>query len=516
MIPYRPEPLTDFRSADAAAAFDTALAAVERQLGVETPLVIGGRRIMTERRLRSINPSARDETVGLSAQADAALAEQALLAANRAYADWSRRTPQFRADLLLKAAALLRRRKHEFSAWLLLEAGKSRGEADADTAEAIDFLEYYARQALQLELRAAAELVALPGENNRLSYLPLGVGVIIAPWNFPLAILVGMSMAAVVAGNTVVVKPASATPIIAAKWQELLEEAGLPDGVVQLLPGSGSEIGDYLVTHPLTRFVSFTGSRDVGVHIAGLAAQLTPGQKWLKRYVAEMGGKDGIVVNADADLELAAAGIVASAFGYSGQKCSACSRAIVHEAVYDELLERCTALTAKLTVGDVRDPHVYTGPVIDESSQRKIAGYLALAPQEGRVVAGGQLLEGTGFFVQPTLVADVAPDARLMQEEIFGPVLAFAKARDWTEALRIANDTDYGLTGSVYTRSRAAVEAAIREFHVGNLYINRKCTGAVVGAHPFGGFNMSGTDSKAGGPDYLQLFTQLKLVSELL
>jgi len=516
MIAYRPEPLTDFRDPAAAAAFAAALAAVERRLGVETPLVIGGRRIMTERRIRSVNPSDPSETVGLSAQADAALAEAALQAAGRAYADWSRRCPQFRADLLLKAAALLRRRKHEFSAWLLLEAGKSRSEADADTAEAIDFLEYYARQALRLAERAAAELVALPGENNRLSYLPLGVGVIIAPWNFPLAILVGMSAAAIVAGNTAVVKPASAAPIVAAKWLELLEEAGLPDGVVQLLPGSGGEIGDFLVAHPLTRFVSFTGSREVGVRIAGLTAQLAPGQKWLKRYVAEMGGKDGIVVNADADLELAAAGIVASAFGYSGQKCSACSRAIVHEAIYDELLDRCATLTEALTVGDVRDPAVFTGPVIDASSRRKIAGYLALASQEGRIVVGGELIEGAGFFVQPTIVADVAPQARLMQEEIFGPVLAFAKARDWPEALRIANDTDYGLTGSVYARSREAIETAGREFHVGNLYINRKCTGAVVGAHPFGGFNMSGTDSKAGGPDYLQLFTQLKLVSELL
>lgn len=516
MYAYRPEPLTDFQDERSASAFQQALDKVSDQLGLEVPIVIGGERIQTNRRIQSVNPSQAQETIGYAAQADLLLVEKAIAAAERAYTSWSRTKPEVRADCLWKAAAILRRRKHEFSAWMLLEAGKSRAEADADTAEAIDFMEYYGRQVGRLEDRARQELMYIPGENNRLSYEPLGVGIILSPWNFPLAILAGMTTAAIAAGNTVVVKPSSQTPIIAYKLMELLEEAGLPPGVVNFLPGNGEAIGDALVMHPRTRFISFTGSKEVGVRISERAAKMAPGQIWIKRYVAEMGGKDAIIVDADADLQLAASGIVTSAFGYSGQKCSACSRAIVHKDVYDELLELCVELTNRIQVGDVRDPGNYTGPVIDMKSQRKIAGYLKVAKQEGRIAAGGALIEGSGFFVQPTIVADVAPDARLMQEEIFGPVLAFAKAEDLTDALRIANNTEFGLTGSIYAKSRTAIERARSEFHVGNLYINRKCTGAVVGVHPFGGFHMSGTDSKAGGPDYLLLFTQLKLTSELL
>ncbi|UJF35869.1 L-glutamate gamma-semialdehyde dehydrogenase [Paenibacillus hexagrammi] len=516
MIPYAPEPLSNFGDEAVAKAFQSALDEVSRQAGLEVPLVIGGKRVNTTRHIRSLNPSNRNETVGLASQADELLAGAAVDAAEKAYVHWSRETPESRADLLLKAAALLKRRKHEFSAWLVLEAGKSRVEADADTAEAIDFMEYYARQVGKLSARASSELFGASGEINRLTYLPLGVGVIVSPWNFPLAILAGMTTAAIAVGNTVVVKPSSQTPIIAYKFVELLEDAGIPAGVVNYMPGSGEEIGDYLVQHPRVRFISFTGSKDVGLHISELAAKVSPGQKWIKRYVAEMGGKDGIIVNHDADLDLAAAGIVSSAFGYSGQKCSACSRAIVHKDVYDQVLDKCVKLTQKLKIGDVRDAANFTGPVIDERSQRKIIQYLEIAKQEGNVLTGGSAISADGFFIEPTIVADVQPDARLMQEEIFGPVLAFAKAENWDEALRIANQTEFGLTGSIYAKSRAAIEQAKAQFHVGNLYINRKCTGATVGVHPFGGFNMSGTDSKAGGPDYLMLFTQLKLVSELL
>ncbi|TGV28952.1 aldehyde dehydrogenase family protein, partial [Mesorhizobium sp. M00.F.Ca.ET.186.01.1.1] len=358
------------------------------------------------------------------------------------------------------------------------------------------------------------DLPRIPDEDNELYYIPLGVGVVIPPWNFPLAIMAGMTTAALVAGNTVVLKPASTTPVIAAKFMEILEDAGVPAGVVNFVPGSGSEIGDFLVEHTLTRFISFTGSRDVGLRINELAAKHRPGQKWMKRLVAEMGGKDSIVVDNDCDIELAAQSIVASAFGFSGQKCSACSRAIVHQDVYDQVLGRVVELTNQLTVGDVRTNEFYTGPVVDEKAYNKILEYIEIGKTEGKLVAGGEKGPETGYFIKPTVFADVDPQARVMQEEIFGPVVAFCKANDFDHALEIANNTEYGLTGAVISRNRAHLERAREEFHVGNLYFNRKCTGALVGVHPFGGFNMSGTDSKAGGPDYLLLFTQAKMVSE--
>lgn len=516
MLPYRPEPLTDFRKHEEEQALAASLSRVASQMGESYPLLIGGRPVWTADRIRSVQPSEPDQTVGFVSKADAKLAEQAVQAAHQAFPAWSALAAEERATVLFKAAAIMRRRKHEFSAWLIVEAGKNRAEADADTAEAIDFMEYYGRQMLRLTKRGAEELTPLSGERNELSYVPLGIGVVIAPWNFPLAILCGMTTAAIVAGNTVVVKPASATPVVAYQFAKLLEEAGVPAGVVNFVPGSGSEIGDLLVQHPLVRFVSFTGSKDVGVRMSELAAHAGPGQRWLKRFIGELGGKDGIVVLSDADLDAAAKAIVASAFGYSGQKCSACSRAVIHRDVYDEVLERCLQLAAALRVGSALDAVTDVGPVIDEAARRKILGYMDIAKQEGRLLLGGGAAPGNGYYVQPTIVADVQPSSRLMQEEIFGPVLAFAKASDVDDAFRIANDTEFGLTGSIFTRDRHAIERAKREFHVGNLYINRKCTGAIVGGHPFGGFNMSGTDSKAGGPDYLLLFTQPKLTSELL
>ena len=514
VVDFKNEPYTDFSKEENRRAFEEALRKVEAELGREYDLIIGGERIKTDRKAQSINPSNIDQVVGIVSQADTALAEKAIQAALKAFETWRRVPPEARARYLFKAAAILRRRKHEFSAWMVYEAGKSWAEADADTAEAIDFMEYYGRQMIKLAERQP--LVRIPTEDNEMYYIPLGVGAIIPPWNFPLAIMVGMTTSAIVTGNTVVLKPASTTPVIAAKFMEILEEAGLPAGVVNYVPGPGSEIGDYLVDHPKIRFISFTGSKEVGLRIYERAAKRQPGQLWLKRVIAEMGGKDAIIVDSSADLELAAQGIVVSAFGFSGQKCSACSRAIVLEDVYDQVLELVAEKTKALKVGDVRNPDVFTGPVIDEKAYNKILSYIEIGKSEGRLVVGGGKGEGNGYFIQPTIFADVDPRARIMQEEIFGPVVAFTKAKDFDHALEIANNTEYGLTGSVYSRNRFNLEKAREEFHVGNLYFNRKCTGALVGVHPFGGFNMSGTDSKAGGPDYLLLFTQAKVVSEVL
>ncbi|GAB6934653.1 L-glutamate gamma-semialdehyde dehydrogenase [Calditerricola yamamurae] len=514
VVDFKNEPLTDFSKEENRRAFEEALRKVEAELGREYDLIIGGERIKTDRKIQSINPSNIDQVVGVVSQADTALAEKAVQAALKAFETWKRVPAEARARYLFKAAAILRRRKHEFSAWMVYEAGKSWAEADADTAEAIDFMEYYGRQMIKLAERQP--LVRIPTEDNEMYYIPLGVGAVIPPWNFPLAIMVGMTTSAIVTGNTVVLKPASTTPVIAAKFMEILEEAGLPAGVVNYVPGSGGEIGDYLVDHPKIRFISFTGSKEVGLRIYERAAKRHPGQLWLKRVIAEMGGKDSIIVDSSADLELAAQGIVVSAFGFSGQKCSACSRAIVLEDVYDQVLELVAEKTKALKVGDVRNPDVFTGPVIDEKAYNKILSYIEIGKNEGRLVVGGGKGEGNGYFIQPTIFADVDPQARIMQEEIFGPVVAFTKAKDFDHALEIANNTEYGLTGSVYSRNRFNLEKAREEFHVGNLYFNRKCTGALVGVHPFGGFNMSGTDSKAGGPDYLLLFTQAKVVSEVL
>ncbi|TNJ63699.1 L-glutamate gamma-semialdehyde dehydrogenase [Paenibacillus hemerocallicola] len=509
---FKNEPFTDFNDAGNNLEYDAALQRVAAELGGDYPLVIGGERIQTNRKFQSVNPAAKEQVVGIVSQADASLAEKAISTAATAFESWKLTEPGERARYLYKAAALVRRRKHEFSAWLTYEAGKTRAEADADTAEAIDFMEFYARE--MQRLAEPQPLTRIDGEDNELYYIPLGVGIVIPPWNFPLAILAGMTTAALVAGNTVVLKPASTTPVIAAKFAELLREAGIPDGVVNYLPGPGGEIGDYLVDHPLTRFICFTGSRDVGLRINERAAKTAPGQKWIKRVIAEMGGKDSIVVDSDCDTDLAAEAIVASAFGFSGQKCSACSRAIVHEDVYDEVLAKVTERANKLVMGSPAAAGTNVGPVIDEKAYRSIRHYVQIGKREGRLVLGGGTGDPGGYYIEPTIFADVGPEARIAQEEIFGPVVAFMKAKSFDEALEWANNTDYGLTGAVISRNRAHLERARREFFAGNLYFNRKCTGALVGAHPFGGFNMSGTDSKAGGRDYLLLFTQAKLVSE--
>ncbi|TKC14795.1 L-glutamate gamma-semialdehyde dehydrogenase [Robertmurraya kyonggiensis] len=510
---YKHEPFTDFSVEKEREGYLLGLKTVESYLGKDYDLVIGGERISTEEKIVSINPSNKEEVIGRVSKASKDLAEKAMQAAVEAFKTWKKVKPESRADVLFKAAAILRRRKHEFSALLTKEAGKPWSEADADTAEAIDFLEFYARQ--MLKIKDGVPVQSRPNEDNRYNYIPLGVGVIISPWNFPLAIMAGTTVAAIVSGNTVLLKPASTTPIVAAKFVEVMEEAGLPAGVLNFVPGSGAEVGDYLVDHKDTRFISFTGSRDVGLRIYERASKLNEGQIWLKRVIAEMGGKDTIVVDKEADLELAAQSIVASSFGFSGQKCSACSRAVIVEDVYDQVLNRVVELTNALTQGDPVDQNNYMGPVIDQAAFDKILSYVEIGKQEGRLMTGGEGDNSKGFFVKPTVFADLDPEARLMKEEIFGPVVGFTKAKDFDEAIEIANNTEYGLTGAVITTNRVNMEKAREDFHVGNLYFNRGCTGAIVGYQPFGGFNMSGTDSKAGGPDYLLLHMQAKTTSEM-
>ncbi len=511
--PYKTEPLTDFTVEENRQAYLQGLKTVESYLGQDYDLIIGGEKITTEDKIVSYNPANKEEVIGRVSKANQELSEKAMQAAVEAYKTWKKTKPEVRADVLFKAATIIRRRKHEFSALMTKEAGKPWREADADTAEGIDFLEYYGRQ--MLGMKDGAPVLSRPNEFNRYDYIPLGVGIIISPWNFPFAIMAGTTVAAIVSGNTVLLKPASTTPIIAAKFVEVMEEAGLPKGVLNFVPGSGAEVGDYLVDHKDTRFISFTGSRDVGLRIFERSSKVGKGQVWMKRLIAEMGGKDTIVVDSEADLELAAQSIVAGAFGFSGQKCSACSRAVVVEDVYDRVLNRVVELTNDLTVGDPIDQGNYMGPVNDHNAFKKIMEYIEIAKSEGKVLTGGKGDNSKGYFIKPTVVADLSPTARIMQEEIFGPVVGFTKAKDFTEAIEIANNTEYGLTGAVITNNRAHLEQAREDFHVGNLYFNRSCTGAIVGYQPFGGFNMSGTDSKAGGPDYLLLHMQAKSTSEM-
>ena len=513
MIPYKHEPFTDLSIEENRNAYLKGFKTVEAYLGQDFPLVIGGERVTTEDKIVSFNPANKEEIVGRVSKSNKELAEKAMQSADEAFKTWSKTKPEVRADVLFKAAAIVRRRKFEFSALLTKEAGKPWNEADADTAEAIDFMEYYGRQ--MLRLKEGMPMESRPGEYNRYDYIPLGVGVVISPWNFAFAIMAGTTVAAMVAGNTVLLKPASATPVVSYKFIEVLEEAGMPPGVVNYIPGPGSEVGDYLVDHPNTRFISFTGSKDVGLRIAERSAKVNEGQIWLKRLIAEMGGKNSMVVDKEGDLELAAQSIVKSAFGFSGQKCSAGSRAIIVEDVYDEVLERVVELTNELTIGDPVEQSNFMGPVIDAAAYKKIMDYIEIGRNEGRIAAGGTGDDSTGYFVNPTVIADLDPKDRVMQEEIFGPVVGFTKAKDFKEAIDIANDTEYGLTGGVITNNREHLEYARENYHVGNLYFNRGCTGAIVGYQSFGGFNMSGTDSKAGGPDYLALHMQAKITSEM-
>jgi len=515
--PFSNEPVVDFRQQHNAQAMRAAIQKIRGEMGREYDLVIGGKRTRTSEKIKSLNPARPSEIVGVHQKAGVEHVKPAMEAALTAFESWKTVPIEERAGLLLRTAEIIRKRKPEFNAWMVLEVGKNWDEAEADTCEAIDFLEFYAR--LALHMAQAEPAVQLPGERDQLRYIALGVGAVIPPWNFPLAIMCGMTAASVVCGNTVVLKPSSDSPTIAAKFFEALEEAGSPPGVVNFCPGSGAMFGNGLVEHPKTRFIAFTGSRDVGLDINVRAAQHRPGQLWIKRAILEMGGKDSIIVAADADVDAAVEGVAASAFGFQGQKCSACSRAIVDTAVYDIFVQKLQARVAKIRIGDPAE-NAPAGPVVNAGALKSITHYIEVGAGEGRVIAGGRLaaLPGfdDGYFMEPTVIADIAPTARLAQEEIFGPVLAVIRASDFDDALAIANNTEYGLTGSIYSTSPQQIERARNEFFVGNLYINRKCTGAIVGAHPFGGFNMSGTDSKAGGADYLYLFSQAKSIAEKL
>ncbi|HUL44990.1 MAG TPA: L-glutamate gamma-semialdehyde dehydrogenase [Bacteroidota bacterium] len=489
-----------------------AIAELESNFGKEYPNLVGGQKVESRDKFQSLNPSNPNEVVGVFQKGTAEDATRALDVALSAFRKWQDVSPEKRAAYLFKAAKIMRRRRYEMNAAMIMEVGKTWPEADADTAEAIDFLEFYGREMLRYADQEPA--VQLPGEKDELRYIPLGTGVIIPPWNFPLAILAGMTSAAIVSGNTVVLKPSSDSPLIGYRFMEVMGEAGLPPGVVNFVAGPGGAVGDTLVTHPKTRFISFTGSKEVGIHINEEAAKVRTGQIWLKRVVAEMGGKDSIIVDEGVNVDEAVAGVTVSAFGFQGQKCSACSRAIVHEKIYDEFVELIAKRAENISVGPAKELGNYMGPVVNKGSMEKILGYIAVGKREGgRIVAGGGRATGEGYFLRPTIIADVDPKATIAQEEIFGPVLAVIKARDFDHAIEIANNTEFGLTGGVYSKDKRNLEKAKKEFYTGNLYLNRKCTGAMVGAHPFGGFNMSGTDSKAGGRDYLLLYLQAKSVA---
>ncbi len=515
MLPeFRNEPYADFSRREHKEAQQQALAETAKQFDRQYDLYIDGKDVKTERVHKSYNPSEKTKIVGTFAKAGTAEVDLAIKSALAAFEKWKRVSPTERAIVLLKASKLLKKRKYQVNAWMVHETGKSWLEAEADTSEAIDFLEFYAREMIRWsEIRGVTPFA---GEYPELSYIPLGVGAVIPPWNFPMAILTGMTTAAIVTGNTVLLKPASDSPAIGYQLVEIMQEAGLPAGVLNFIPGSGGEIGDYIVQHPKIRFISFTGSKEVGLRISRLAAQISSGQIWIKRVLAEMGGKDTIIVDREADLEDAAANVISSAFGYQGQKCSACSRCIVDKNIYDKFIRMLHDRAKKIKVGPVEDPDNYMGPVINKASEEKILSYIEIGKSEGTLVCGGKKINDDGYFIEPTIFKDIQPGARLDQEEIFGPVLSVIKSEDFDTAVRIANQTEYGLTGSVYTQNRYKIEMAKKQFFVGNLYINRKCTGAMVGAHPFGGYNMSGTNAKAGGMDYLGLFMQAKSISEKL
>ncbi|NJP36135.1 L-glutamate gamma-semialdehyde dehydrogenase [Alkalicoccus luteus] len=511
---YKHEPFTDFTKEENQKEFLEALAVVKQDIGKEYPLVIDGKDVTTKDKLVSYNPCNHDEVIGSVSKASTKEIDAAFAAAKKAFPAWSQTNPVARAELLFRAAAIMRRRKHELSATVVKEAGKPWVEADIEVAEGIDFLEYYGRQ--MIELKDGKKIESRDGESNQYIYTSAGVAVTIPPWNFSAAIMMGTTVAPLVAGNTVLLKPAEPTPIIAAKFVDIMREAGVPDGVLNFVPGEPHEIGDYLVDHKDTALITFTGSKATGLRIMERAAKVQEGQRHLKRVLAEMGGKDTVVVDQDADVETAVNAIVTAAFNFSGQKCSAGSRAVIHEDLYDTVAQRVVEETEKLTLGDSEKYENYLGPVINQKAYDKVTSYIEIGKKEATLLTGDESDDSTGFFIKPTIFGDAAPDARIMQEEIFGPVLALCKASSYEEAIDIANNTEYGLTGAVISNNVDHLEYAKQNFHVGNLYFNRNCTGAIVGYHPFGGFKLSGTDSKAGGPDYLLQYLLPKSISQML
>lgn len=501
----------DFTVEENKKKMEEAFAKLDAEKGSVYPLIIGGERIVTEKKIASVNPATK-EVIGYSCSCSQELAEKAITAAHKAFQTWSLTSLDERIRCLRKLARLLVENRYEMNAWNVLESGKNWGEADGELCEQLDFINSYIMHMKKLD--QGLELVPTE-EHTKCIYIPIGVGVAVPPWNFPLSLLGGMVSAAVLTGNTIVCKPSSDSPIVAYKFIELCERAGIPAGVVNFIPGSGSEIGDYIVEHPLTRFINFTGSKKVGCRINERAAKISQGQKWIKRVVAEMGGKNAIIVDSSANIKKAAQGIANAAFSFQGQKCSACSRAIVMSDVYDELVEavveRAKELHENQGCGRSNAP---MGPVINQGAYNSITSYIEIARQEGNIVYGGTYSDAEGYYIAPTVVRDIKRDARIANEEIFGPVLAVIKVDSFDEALDIANQTEYGLTGSVYSENRANIQKAKIGFHVGNLYFNRKSTAAVVLQHPFGGFNMSGTDAKTGTSDYLTNFLNLKSITE--
>ena len=514
LLPFKNEPYEDFSIPENRKAMEEALRKVESEFGKEWDIVIGGEHIKSDKKIESINPSNPKEIVGICQSGTKEMAEKAVEVAAKKFQEWQFTSAEERAGYLFKAVAIMKRRKMELAATMVLEIGKSWLEAVADVAEAIDFLDFYAREMLRLD--QPQPLTPFPGEINQYKYIPLGVGVVIPPWNFPLAILAGMTSVSIVTGNTVILKPASITPVIGAKFMEIMEQAELPAGVLNFLSGGGGAIGDTLVDHSKTRFINFTGSMEVGLRIVERAAKIQPRQKWIKRVAAEMGGKDAMIIDSEADIDAAVSAAIAGAFGFQGQKCSACSRLIVDQKVYDEVIEKLAKRTKELTVGPVKDYKNYIGPISSTAQEEKILEYIDIGKKEGKLVSGGNKLSMPGYFLEPTVIIDIDRKARLAQEEIFGPVLSVIKAKDFDDALAIANDSDYGLTGGFFTNNREKIEKGKKVFFAGNLYINRKITGALVDAQPFGGYNMSGTCSKAGGKDYLVLFMQGKSITERL
>ncbi len=507
------EPFTDFSTDENRTAYNDALAKTEASFPVVCRLWIDGEDCEgSGGTFESTDPSLTSRVVANCAKGNRDDALRAMVGAQKAFVEWSKRSAEERAEFFFKAARIMRLRKHDFSAMMTYEVGKSRAEADGDTAEAIDFMEFYAREALRYARTQPITPVA--GENNEMIYIPLGVGAVIPPWNFPLAILVGMCTAAIVSGNTVVLKPASESPGIASMFIDLMKEVGLPAGVLQFCPGSGVEVGGALVEHPLTRFISFTGSAEVGKEIYAKAGQTPDGQIWLKRVVAEMGGKDFMFIDEDADVDAAVAGSHAAGFGYSGQKCSALSRLILHSKIHDEFMEKFLPLVEATTVGHPSIEANYVGALINEAALKGALKGIKEAKKNGNeLVAGGERASEDGWFLQPTVFTGVQRKDYIFKTELFAPVIAVHKVDSFEEGVEAANDSDYGLTGAYFGKDEDKIARARVELHCGNLYLNRKCTGALVGAHPFGGFNLSGTDSKAGGRDYLLLFMQAKTIS---
>ncbi|NMG60466.1 L-glutamate gamma-semialdehyde dehydrogenase, partial [Geitlerinema sp. P-1104] len=509
-LPFANAPDSDYAQGEIRDRAWQTLSNVRQQLGQSYQPWINGEFVSTQGTAQSLNPSNPDEVVGTVGLISIEQADEAVATAKAAFSAWRQTPVAERAGILRKAAELMEQRRHELNAWMVLEVGKPLRECDGEVSEAIDFCRYYASEMERLQGETAYDI---PGETNRYHYQPRGISLIISPWNFPLAIPTGMTVASLVAGNCTLLKPAEVSSVIAAQLAQILIEAGIPKGVFQFIPGKGSTVGAHLVKHPDVQMITFTGSQEVGCQIYRDAALLQPGQKHLKRVIAEMGGKNGIIIDESADLDQAVAGVVQSAFGYSGQKCSACSRVIVLESVYETFVERLTEAVRSLNVGDASKPGTQVGPVIDAKAQQRIREYIAQGKQEGTVAVELASPE-PGYFVGPIVITEVAPEATIAQEEIFGPVLAVLKVADFDEALRVANDTNYALTGGIYSRTPSHIDRAMAEFEVGNLYVNRGITGAIVSRQPFGGFKLSGVGSKAGGPDYLLQFLEPRTITE--